>query len=560
MADPTPLPTAPRDWNRRTFLTLGLFALGVLGVNLATSSSYGITSDEPVIHMGGVWQLWAMSSDVPDRWNFKRSPPPEVTRLTRFTGHPDNMGHYIFPGFPGFFCAAVATVARHLPGYTEIDAVHAGLAILHALAVLALGLYLTRLFGLRRALFTVILFALFPSAAGQSHYNIKDWPCAEFYALSCVAFLVGAVEDRVRFYLQSAVWLGLGLASKANPVFVFPTLLLWMPLAAYCLYRDGRRPKRWSLVAVCLLPNLATLVFYAAWPYLHSGTAKEQWDKFAEVVSFFMTRARTDRDTFSPYPFLLLATMTPPIELLGLALAAVLPFRSTDRREAAAASLGLIWIVIPLVRIALPHSNYYDGNRHFLEYVPALAMLAAQGLDLGIGWLEGQIARRRDPRSTGLAGRGLLVAVMLLAAWPTLQYHPFESTYYNLFVGGLGGAQARQLTRPYVQRMEFWAVDSETDYWGYSYRDALRVVGEVAEKNASFAPCGNLIGPLTPFQHARPDLRQSSKEGADFFVVIPRGPFCSEDERRYVRENAEIVKEERRDGGLIYGVYRRKRG
>jgi hypothetical protein len=534
-------------------------ALVVLVSTLVTLPEYGITSDEPVIHYGGEWQLWAMSSDHPDRWKFKQPAPAELKAITHFNTHPDGNGHYVFPGFPAVFCAAVARVARLIPGYNVIDSVHAGIALLHALAVFGLAVYLARLLGLRRALFIASLYALFPSAVGHSHYNVKDWPMTGFYGLTLVSFAVGVVEDRARYFLHSGLWLGLGIASKANPIFTLPTLLLWLPIAWLLLYRGGRLPSRRAVLAACLLPGIALITLWLAWPYLRAGTMSEQWSKFSEMVGFIVGRGESKRATFSSYPFLLLLIMTPPIELLGLALAALAPFRSS-KREAAIVALGWIWLAVPLVRISLPHSNYYDANRHFLEYIPALALLAGLGLDWGAGRLAGWAGDRWAAMKEWRIREASLVCALGLALWPVIQYHPFETTYYNLLVGGLGGAQRLEIsTRHYCQDMEFWCPDSEGDYWGFSYRRAVRDLGELADPGASFYPCGNLIGPLTRWQELRPDIRLTGRDQADWILVVPRRPFCSENDMRFVREQTESVKEERRDGGLVYGLYRRKK-
>jgi hypothetical protein len=295
-----------------------------------------------------------------------------------------------------------------------------------------------------------------------------------------------------------------------------------------------------------------------AWPYLRAGTPQAQWAKLMALVDFFLARGVSARDTFTGYPFLLLFTMTPPIELVGLALAAVLPFRS-GRREAAVAALGWIWLAVPLVRIAWPRSNFYDANRHFLEYIGALALLAGSGLDLALGRVATWLARRHGFAVARRAARGLLVAVLVLVSWPVLQYHPYEPTYYNVFAGGLGGAQAGPLTRGYVEKMEFWAIDSEGDYWGFSYRNAIRDLNRLARPGETFYPCG-VIAPLTRYQHVRADLSLAARERADYFIVVPRRPFCSSADLAYVGQHGKVLVEERRDGGLIYAVHRRRAG
>ncbi|MGH7335149.1 MAG: ArnT family glycosyltransferase, partial [Candidatus Rokuibacteriota bacterium] len=525
---------------------------------LATLPEYGVTSDEPVIYHGGERQWWAMWSDHPDRWDFRKPPPRDFQTTAPFSLHPDPRDVYRFPGFPGLFSVAVARLARFVPGYDKVDAVHAGIAVLHALSVFVMVLYLARLLGVRRAVLVATLYALFPTAVGHSHYNVKDWPATGFYALAVLAFGVGAIENRALYMVQAGAWLGLGLASKANPIFALPTVVLWSAFAGPVLYRGGRLPSRRTVAAACLIPWVALAVFYLAWPYLRAGTLVEQWSKLTETVAFFLRRGVSARDTYTSYPLLLLYAMTPPIELAGLLLAAILPFRG-GTREAAVAALGWVWLAVPMVRMAWPHSNYYDANRHFLEYIPAVALLAASGLDLALGRVASGVRARHGGAVARRVDAGLIAMLVALAAWPVVQYHPYESTYYNVLVGGLGGAQSKPLTRGYIDKMEYWAVDSEGDYWGFSYRNAIRDMNRVAERGTSFHPCGDLLGPLTVFQKVRPDLRQTDRNQADYFIILPRRPFCSDEDQRYIRAEAEVVREERRDGGLIYGVYRRRR-
>lgn len=549
--------TAPVSAGWGVTLASGLLALAVLVAGLVTAPQYGITSDEPVIYMGGEWNVWALQADDPSRWKFKEHRPPEFDKITNFDYHPDALGHWAFPGFAGTFCARVARLARHLPGYDVVDAFHAGIVLLHALSVFAFALYLARLLGARRALLAAALYALYPCAVGHSHYNVKDWPMVGFYALTLVSFACGVLEHRPRFLLQSGFWFGLGLCSKANPLFAGPTLAVWLPIAWWLTYRGVRKPSRALIASGLLIPVVGFVTFWGVWPYVHTGSLAEQARKVGDVFGYIIERGRTGRDTFTWYSLYHVAVMTPPVELVGLLLAAALPFWNTGGRERSFAALAWMWFLLPVVRIALPHSNFYDANRHFLEYIPALAVLAAMGLDAGLAAL----ARRLEPRRTAVARfvpAAGLAAVLGLALWPVVQYHPFETTYYNALIGGLGGAQQKQMSHVFCQGMEFWCPDSEGDYWGFSFKNAARDVNAVAPPGARLHACGNLVGPLARWQPIRKDLRMSGRNEADFFIVIPRRPFCSEDDRRYIAQHASVVKEERRDGGLVYGVYRRK--
>ena len=299
--------------------------------------------------------------------------------------------------------------------------------------------------------------------------------------------------------------------------------------------------------------RLATL--WACWPYLRAGSLVEQGQKLGEMLETMARFAATGRQTFSPYPFAVLGGMTPPVLLLGLLLS-IPAFARKDPRDRVVLALGWIGLLLPLARISLPRSNFYDGNRLFFEYVPALAILSAMGL--GWGW---QLLRARIPdrgRWRTWAQRAAVAGLALSLLWPVLQYHPYESTYFNVFAGGLGGAQSSSFLTRYCKGMEFYCPDSESDYWAFSYRNAVQEMNRQAGQGSSFYPCGNLMGPLTRWQGARPDLRHVGRDAAEFFVVIPRKPFCSEGDQHYAREKGELVREERRDGGLVWALYKRR--
>jgi hypothetical protein len=572
----------PVSWDRRTVLAISALAAVVFVATVATLPQYGITSDEPVLWYGGELEWWALRSHDPNRWKFKEAPPKEFAALTHFDLHPDNEGHWRSPAFATTFSVAFSRLVRFLPGFEILDQFRVGLVVIHALGIFGIGLYVARLLGRRRALLASALFALYPSAAGHSHYNIKDWPSAVFYTLCVLAFATGTLENRALFLLQSGIWLGLGLACcRPTLVFIAPTLLLWLPFALPFLFRGigarivgwaascrwlpfslphlrgGPLPSRRTIGAALLVPWLAAVVFWGAWPYLHTGTLVEQWNKFSDTVSFFADRGQSVRASFSAYPFVIAGAMTPPIYLVGLLAAAVLPFLA-GRREVAVASLGWIWLAIPLLRIALPHSNYYDANRHFLEYIGALAVLSATGIDLLVGRVASWVRARWTTVWTKYAvAIGLLFATGC-AAYPVVHYHPYESAYYNFLVGGLGGAQKKKLSERYCKDMEGCCPDTEGDYWGFSYRLALKEIGRRAEPKATFTACGDLVEPLTKYQTPRAGLTSAGLEQADWFVVIPRSPFCNAEKAGKIYERADLVTEVRRDGGLIWALYRHR--
>jgi len=93
--------------------------------------------------------------------------------------------------------------------------------------------------------------------------------------------------------------------------------------------------------------------------------------------------------------------------------------------------------------------NAYDGMRHFLFVVPAVAMWAA----IGLAWLWRSI--RWTPARCGLVM--LLIGALVAQIGSIVRLHPYQMTYFNLFAGGTGGASGSY----------------DTDYWLTSYKEAI---------------------------------------------------------------------------------------
>jgi len=147
----------------------------------------------------------------------------------------------------------------------------------------------------------------------------------------------------------------------------------------------------------------------------------------------------------------------------------------------------------------------YDTVRHFLFLVPLFCSLAA--LVVCRLWRE-FIAGHRLRR----------MAAMLLAAAATVYYagilvrlHPYESVYYNVFTGGLKGAEGRY----------------ELDYWGTSLREsALWLADHTRTNSADPSPsyavhvCGNALI-VKGYLPANFRLTMNPEE-ADFVIAYTR--------------------------------------
>ena len=119
-------------------------------------------------------------------------------------------------------------------------------------------------------------------------------------------------------------------------------------------------------------------------------------------------------------------------------------------------ALVVLWVVVPLGSYVVLRPNVYDGMRHFLFVLPGLALLAALGA-------HRLIEATRGRRVRALVAAGLVAGL----AWPIpgmVELHPYQSSYFNVFVGGLRGAAGRY----------------ETDYWASSYKEGMEWIRDRA--------------------------------------------------------------------------------
>jgi hypothetical protein len=526
--------------------------LALVGVvfSVGSLSRYGVTIDEPGLFNAGDRTLFALTHPrQPHALDFEAPDPPSFH--TRFLRLPDLHDPEHYPVLPALIAAATdATLGRAL-GLDTIDGHHAGLALI-SIALLALyTLYACRLLGDAAGIAAAIALACFPTIVGHVFNDPKDWPGAGLYALTVLAAGVGLVERRPGQLWMAGVFLGLALSCKQNGVFAAVTIVLAAPFFYRLLYRgapiDGR--LRLPLLA---LPSLAFAIFFVAWPWLWWGGPATVLPRLADFLGFARRAALSDRTGFSAHSLRCLAFMTPPL-LLVAAAAGAWPGRAATRPRLAIAALLAIWFALPLVRVALPHAAFYDANRHFLEYVPALCALA--GLGFAEAWRRARphLLLRLGTRGARLAGGAAIALAVAALLWPVAEYHPFETAYFNTLVGGLGGAQRRALFGVPPKAM---VNGTEGDYWLSSLREGIRAA-------RSFAPPGSPIGicawlpPLAAIDSdGPPPPLTSAAERADVAVVYasPRELRCPWRRLHELERWRPTLSRVTRGGGLIYEI------
>ncbi|MEK7474939.1 MAG: hypothetical protein AAB152_04805 [Candidatus Coatesbacteria bacterium] len=496
----------PGSGARWHLATLVLFAV-LAGVALATFRSYGVAADEPTQQAYG-------------------------TLLGRFyaTGGRDVRCNFSWDWryYGGLFETPVSWLASRsalgVHATRSLAGAVAGLAGIAGCwhAALALG-------GPRAAFVAALLLALIPGWWGQMFINSKDIPfaAAGAWALSGLVRMAragGAPPPGLA--ALTGVAIGAALGVRAGGVIYLACLAAL--LATHAAIAPGR-PGVWPYARTLLLTTcIAWLVMLAAWPYAlaHPVTglfdALRVFDRFPTPfpVLFDGRLEVATRLPRSYLPVLLGLTLPEPLLLLlaagaGLAVARLRRLgrrRREWRRDPAVLAVATVCLcaAFPLLYAVARRTPMYNGIRHTLFILPALACLAAVALE--------RLLAHLSHRSSAVLAAVLVVAAARQVVL-TARLFPYEYASFNAFAGGLRGAAGR----------------FDTEYWGTAITEAAaglssRVAAEPRTGTwrvrlcGDWAPASEALGPRF--------VRATGGARADFYLgmtaawgecVPPRG-------------------------------------
>jgi MFS family permease len=417
-------------------------------VVLATHRDFGVTWDEPVQARYGETVLAHFSAGLEG--------PVSLTA--------PNTRHYA-PAFE--LLAALAYSGNPGSKYEIRHALLGFTALLGALAVIRIG---SLLGGAQVAVFASLVFVLLPGFYGHAFNNSKDVPFAVCFAWAVLALVRFTAEpERFRHALACGLALGAALAVRPGGL---PMLLGLFGLAAGLSTLSG---VNWRALALrgAAAWLLAWAVMLAPWPWAHQDPLRHPLEAIATAFSFparfpVLFEGQVTMSDSLPRRYLLeyVAITTPPL-VLALLLAGLVAATLRQRRaplaaESRALAVVELWLFAPLLLSLAVRPNVYDGMRHALFVLPALALLAGFGAAALLG--------RAPPGWPRRAAAALLLAACALPLRDLVRLHPYQMTYFNVAVGGLAGASGRY----------------ETDYWLSSYKEAIEWVNRrAAERTGS---------------------------------------------------------------------------
>jgi hypothetical protein len=322
--------------------------------------------------------------------------------------------------------------------------------------------------------FAVLALIMMPRFIGHAFNNSKDVPfaCGFAWAMLGISRLLTRRSWSWADVLLCGGGIGLALSLRVG-AFMLLALLAGGVAASVLLWRDERSAsrKRWPDRAIksAAIVAIGWSIMVLAWPWAHANPFARPLAALAEMSGFTFSYTtyfagelvRSDQLPRHYLPtYLAIVTPLTVSILAGLGLVVALR-RGVVRSRVPATVPSLLvsmWLVGPLVYVVATRPNVYDGIRHFLFLLPAIALLCG----VGAGWILERMGRR--PR---LVAVGLLVVALAVPLRDLVSLHPYQSSYFNALVGGV-----REAWRHY-----------ETDYWASSYREAMLWILREAREN-----------------------------------------------------------------------------
>ncbi len=356
--------------------------------------------------------------------------------------------------------------------------------LINALIGLASFIYVFRLgtllHGPTGGWISVLFLLLTPRFFGHLFNNPKDIPFAAAYTASLyylIRMLLRGTFLKPREALKFGLATGVALGIRVGGVFLF----LYAALAA-CLW-SGLRIQSSTLEAQGFLQRLRMLlpcsfiwlsvswgVMLLFWPYAQLSPlirpfevlffmSDNPWDGLVFFKGVWLEARNLPREYLPVWLNISLPEFYHICFVAGL-ISLMLALRNLhgkkaewtilQSRKACALLLLFAGVVVPIVVVILMQSTLYDGMRHFLFIIPALAVSAGIALLSFLNHLTNRVIK--------FGFLSLLGFSLILTAVDMIDLHPYQTVYFNRVMGkGLPDASKR----------------FETDYWGNSYKEGI---------------------------------------------------------------------------------------
>lgn len=302
--------------------------------------------------------------------------------------------------------------------------------------------------------FSVLVLLSMPRLIGHAFFNSKDipfmwsfaWVMYYIVSLSCRVSTCG-VKKGISWPSLLGFVLATGICLSIRPGGLIPVLAL--AFSALCVSawigEVGIKGFRQMTLGLCWTVIVALLIASVSWPYAHQDLIGNIIESIRFASSYplklpVLLEGEYYASNNLPgwyLPWYLIIT-TPVISLfcsvMGFTLLLQKIYKNIKSSEAVAGVTIIFWLVIPVAGVILLRSSIYDGIRHFLFILPAIALMA--GKFFSYLWKQDSI----PPKLLSV----LLGVLMLTFSWKEIYIlHPYQYTYFNFLVGGVESAYGR---------------------------------------------------------------------------------------------------------------------
>ncbi|RMF93110.1 MAG: hypothetical protein D6734_10850, partial [Candidatus Schekmanbacteria bacterium] len=417
-----------------------------------TTNDIGITCDEAWIndsaaHSFAQWMSLSLKTILKGNFSTFRS----KETIEKFFG-----GHFHYhPPFGRIMHSFSLILFGNLVG--DIKALRISPEMMFSIVCVLVFLITLSLSDYISAITASVCLLFMPRMFGHGHIFALDMPITFMWLLT-IFFFIKSDEKRI-YKVLFVVFLGLSFATKAHSLLIPLSILLWIIIFP--------SKKKFQLLTIGTL--LGVIIFYIANPWLWvnlnshieefiSGMSSHTSDFV--VKTYYLGRKYDSNAVPWHYPFVL-SFFTIPAPILLFTIVGIISalkilinrLKNLFKTKSFTATEKLnififinAFILFPV--ISLGFAPAYDGTRLFLPAFPFLAILSGTGFYkfINLIFTEGR-----------KLGKWILASLIIASSAISLfDAHPFELSYYNIFSGGIKGAQR---------------IGLETTYWGDAFNN-----------------------------------------------------------------------------------------
>jgi len=382
--------------------------------------------------------------------------------------------------------------------FPDIAAYHLFEIALGALLLFVVYVFDSENYGIFAGVIASLTTFLYPLFLAEVNFNIKDPPETAFFTLTIFAFYKGITKLNVQWILLSSISFGIAFGTKFNVLFLPCIIVPWLLIYIYANKKEllGKKISTYKgvLITLILYPFIAFGIFFATWPYLWHNFLP----RFFSIITYYKdigTKINYQPQNFlflgwNTFPFQWILYTTPVITLFFCFIGIAVTVINMKKEKKKTALLFLLWLIVPILRVSIPGSSIYGGDRQIMEFIPAMALLAGIGakqIKLIVSVIGTQFVNHTAAITFSIV---LIFTFFIPLTVKLVQIHPNENVYFNWLIGGLYGAR--------MKNFPSWG-----NSYGNTYFQGIQWLNKHAEKKANVALINGtgLNIPITELRH-----------------------------------------------------------